>query len=139
MEGRLLPGVPRPIRPTFASKGHEHSVTSLGALGTADQQTYAATPVRARRANMSMTLDTPQDSEALAVGFEAVRTSSQFGRDLATVWVAAAQQMVLLSVETNEAAIEAFRSRFWRPTTPTAADLWNWWASAAAGLLGAYE
>jgi hypothetical protein len=88
---------------------------------------------------MSMTLDTPQDSQALAVGFEAVRTSTLFGRDLATVWVAAAQQIVLLSVETNEAAIEVFRTRFGPSAIPTAADVWNWWAGVAAGLIGAYH
>jgi hypothetical protein len=95
--------------------------------------------VRSEEANMSMTFDTPQDSEALAVGFEALRTSAQLGRDLATVWAGVAEQIILLSVETNEAVIEIFRGRFGGSAIPVAATAWNWWAGTAAGLLDAYQ
>ena len=87
---------------------------------------------------MSMTLDTSQDSEALAIGFEALRNSSQLGRDLVTLWLGTTEQLILLSVETNEAAMEILRARFGGAAMP-AALAWNWWAGTAAGFLGAYQ
>jgi hypothetical protein len=87
---------------------------------------------------MSKTIDTSHDSQALPAGFTAVRTYTQLGRDLVALWLGAADQIIRLSVETNETAIEAVRARFGRSAVPATSDVWNWWANAAAGLLGAY-
>ena len=88
---------------------------------------------------MSMTTDTSHDSQALPAGLGAVRTYTQLGRDLAALWLTAADQVIRLSVETNETAIEAVRARFGRWAVPATSDVWNWWGNAAAGLLGAYS
>src|SRR5438094_10488681 len=87
---------------------------------------------------MSMTIETSHDSQALPGGFAAVRTYTQLGRDLVMLWLAASDQIIRLFVETNETAIEAVRARFGRGAVPATSDVWNWWANAAAGLLGAY-
>jgi hypothetical protein len=84
-----------------------------------------------------MTADTSWDSQGLP-GFAAVRTYTQLGRDLAALWATTSERMVCLSVETNEAAMEAVRDRFGPTAVPRASEVWNWWASAAAGLFGAY-
>jgi hypothetical protein len=84
-----------------------------------------------------MTADTAWDLQALP-GFAAVRTYAQLSRDLAELWSGTSQQMVLLSVETNETALEAVRASLGRWALP-GADVWNWWAAATAGFLGAYQ
>ena len=87
---------------------------------------------------MPMTTETSQDSQPLPTGFAAVRSYTQLGRDLVTLWLGASDQIIRLSVETNEATVEAVRARFGRWAVPVTSDVWNWWANAAAGLLGAY-
>ena len=77
------------------------------------------------------------DFQALP-GFTAVRTFAQLSRDLAELWSGTSQQMILLSVETNETAIDAVRANLGRWAVP-GAELWNWWAAATAGFLGAYQ
>src|SRR5581483_1414137 len=83
-----------------------------------------------------MTADTAWDLQALP-GFAAVRTYAQLSRDLAELWSGTGQQMVLLSMETNETALEAVRANLGRWAMP-GAEVWNWWAAAIAGFLGAY-
>jgi len=77
------------------------------------------------------------DFQALP-GFTAVRTYAQLSRDLAEVWSGTSQQMILLSVETNEAAVAAVRANLGRWAVP-GAEVWNWWAAATAGFAGAYQ
>ncbi|HZQ79161.1 MAG TPA: hypothetical protein VFE55_17630 [Acidimicrobiia bacterium] len=84
-----------------------------------------------------MTADTPWDFQALP-GFTAVRTYAQLSRDLAELWSGTSQQMILLSVETNETAVDAVRANLGRWSVP-GAEVWNWWAAATAGFLGAYQ
>jgi hypothetical protein len=84
-----------------------------------------------------MTADRAWDLQALP-GFAAVRTYAQLSRDLAELWSGASQQMILLSVETNETAMAAVRATFGPAALPSA-EVWNWWASATAGFLGAYQ
>jgi hypothetical protein len=84
-----------------------------------------------------MTAETSWDAQGLP-GFTAVSTYTQLGRDLAAIWATTSERMVCLSVETNEAAMEAVRVTFGPAAVPRASEMWNWWASAAAGLLGAY-
>jgi hypothetical protein len=84
-----------------------------------------------------MTADTSWDPQGLP-GFAAVRSYTQFGRDLAALWATTSERMVCLSVETNEAAMEAVRARFGPSAVPRATEVWNWWAGATAGLFGAY-
>jgi|GEM_PF-4914445 len=84
-----------------------------------------------------MTADTAWDLQALP-GFAAVRTYAQLSRDLAELWSGTGQQLILLSVETNEMAVAAVRATFGPAAVPSA-ELWNWWASATAGFLGAYQ
>jgi len=79
----------------------------------------------------------PWDFQALP-GFTAVRTYAQLSRDLAELWSGTSQQMILLGVETNEAAVDAVRANLGRWAVP-GAELWNWWAAATAGFLGAYQ
>lgn len=83
-----------------------------------------------------MTAATTWDLQALP-GFAAVQTYAQLSRDLAELWSGTSQQMVLLSVETNETALEAVRANLGRWAMP-GAEVWNWWAAATAGFLGAY-
>jgi len=84
-----------------------------------------------------MTVDTAWDLQALP-GFAAVRTYAQVSRDLAELWSGTSQQMVLLAVETNETALDAVRANLGRWALP-GAEVWNWWAAATAGFLGAYQ
>ena len=77
------------------------------------------------------------DFQALP-GFNAVRTYAQLSRDLAELWSGTSQQMILLSVETNETAVAAVRAGLGRWAVP-GAEVWNWWAAATAGFLGAYH
>jgi hypothetical protein len=84
-----------------------------------------------------MTADTAWDLQALP-GFSAVRTYAQLSRDLAELWSGTSQQLILLSVETNETALEAVRASLGRWAMP-GAEVWNWWAAATAGVLGAYQ
>jgi hypothetical protein len=83
-----------------------------------------------------MTAATVWDLQALP-GFAAVQTYAQLSRDLAELWSGTSQEMVLLSVETNETALEAVRANLGRWAMP-GAEVWNWWAAATAGFLGAY-
>jgi hypothetical protein len=84
-----------------------------------------------------MTADTVWDLQALP-GFAAVQTYAQLSRDFAELWSGTSQQLVLLSVETNEAAVDAVRASVGRWAMP-GAEAWNWWAAATAGFLGAYQ
>ncbi len=84
-----------------------------------------------------MTPDAPWDLQDLP-GFAAVRTYAQLSRDLAELWSGTSQQLVLLSVETNETAVEAARANLGRWAMP-GAEVWNWWAAATAGFFGAYQ
>jgi hypothetical protein len=84
-----------------------------------------------------MTVDTSWGSQGLP-GFAAARTYTQLGRDFAALWATTSERMVCLSVETNESAMEALRASFGPAVVPGVSEVWNWWASAAAGLFGAY-
>jgi len=84
-----------------------------------------------------MTAETAWDLQAFP-GFAAVRTYAQLSRDLAELWSGTSQQMILLSVETNETALDAVRANVGRWAMP-GAEVWNWWAAATAGVLGAYQ
>ena len=84
-----------------------------------------------------MTADTPRDLEGLP-GLAAARTYAQLGRDLLALWASTGEQMIRLSVDTGETATDAVRARFGRWAVPGATDVWTWWASSAAGFLGAY-
>src|SRR2546421_436726 len=86
-----------------------------------------------------MTTEPRQGSQALPAGMDAVRTYNQLGRDLVTLWVATAEQMIRLSADANEVAIERVRGTFGRWVAPGGSDVWNWWTSTAAGFLGAYR
>ena len=86
-----------------------------------------------------MTTEPRQGSQALPAGLDAVRMYNQLGRDLVTLWVATAEQMIRLSVDTNQVAIERVRATLGRWAAPGGSEVWNWWASTAARFLGAYR
>jgi hypothetical protein len=92
---------------------------------------------------MSMPTATPTstrpDAPAVPLGLDAVRTFTQLGRDLLALSVSSAEEVLRLSGETQEAAVEKFRVAFGSSVFPAVSlDVWKWWQGVGVGVLSSY-